>query len=109
MAWWFLWSAATLLVVAFLSIAISSFDDIIGLTASLIAAQTTVSWPTMFHYFEFYYPKEGIRDWRDYVGAAFDFIIFFAGIYLFVAGTWANSLDIARMYEKAPKSMFSCH
>lgn len=106
--WWLVWSAATLLVVAFLSIAVSSFDDIIGLTASLIASQTTVSWPAMFHFIEFYAQRDTIKDRWDVFAVFFDVIIFFTGIYLFVAGTWSNAIDIARMYERSPKSMFSC-
>lgn len=43
--WWALWSAVTVVAIVLLDLLIPSLDDLIGLTAALIASQTSLAWP----------------------------------------------------------------
>jgi Transmembrane amino acid transporter protein len=120
-SWWVVWSALTISVVTLVGLAIGDFDDILGLTAALIASQTTLSWPSFFHYHHYgrALPEESNCS-KHGVGTGFchcarrrfqavaDALIIAAAIVLFMFGLWANSQDIANHYQSKHPKLFSC-
>jgi hypothetical protein len=120
-SWWILWSALAICLVTFVGLAIGDFDDILGLTAALIASQTTLSWPSFFHYWQFgRIPPQERSCSKHGTGTAFchcantrirsvvDALIIAVSIVLFLFGLWANSQDIANHYQSKHPKLFTC-
>lgn len=119
--WWLLWCLLVIGVAIVITMFLSDFDDVLGLTAALIASQAVVSWPAFFHYWLFrrsrpksktcYYHSNGTDpchcDEPSMVPLV-EGLVIVSGVCLLLFGVWSNFVDAADQLDKDKHGIMAC-
>lgn len=118
---WLLWCVLAIGVAIVVTMFLSDLDDVLGLTAALIASQAVVSWPAFFHYWLFkrsrpksiscYFHGNGtdpcLCDEPNAIPVREGMIVG-TGIVLLIFGVWSNFVDAAEQLNKDRHGIMAC-
>uniref|UniRef100_A0A7S3ECS7 Amino acid transporter transmembrane domain-containing protein n=1 Tax=Rhodosorus marinus TaxID=101924 RepID=A0A7S3ECS7_9RHOD len=90
---WAIWSAIILALIALLIFLIPKFENLIGLTASIAASQTTLGWPPILDLHVFARSRSGAFGTWQNMASISDIVV---AIFALVAGLAANIIDLVR-------------
>lgn len=121
-AWWLVWTAVTMAFAALTSAAVGALNDVIGIAASLIACQTSLSWPGVLSYRlhersakrqeECYYHGSGTspcRCSRAHALRSPRFLLLIVGVLLAIVGIYSNAVDLhAHWKRNSSFKLFQC-
>lgn len=121
-AWWFLWTAVTMAFAALTAAAVGALNDVIGIAASVIACQTSVSWPGVLSYRlqersakrmeECYYHGSGTapcRCSRAHALRSPRFLLLVVGCFLALVGIYSNAVDLRAHWKRGSSfKLFQC-